>query len=126
MECGIVPEFEVFEMPEDLVQPTVAALRVFERSLNPAFLVVLRCGKCGGYGAQPVASRKKDRAFIGVQCTNDECKRTIKFGRPIDFEEATMPARLKHKPDSALEGKVKAEKRWTKLVFDITLEALDE
>lgn len=116
-------------LPEELVLPLLGSIRTIERTLNPAFKVVLTCQNCGGW-AKTVPSKKKKGQYIGIQCTGEDCGQTIKFEKPLDFRSASMPERLRDMPDSALiyEGydKPKVSKEWVKEVFEIMMDGLDE
>ena len=120
-----MPDFEVYELPEDLTMPLLAAVRLMERTINPAFSFVLRCLNCGEYQIKSVASKKDPKTIIGLQCHNDECKRTIKFARPLRWDADDLPERLRQQPVSALKepGKEKArvvtDPKWINDAFDI-------
>ncbi len=116
-------DFEVYEMPEELTMPLLAAVRLLERTLNPAFSFVLRCLSCGKYEVGPVASVKDEGSIIGLQCAS--CKRTIKFTRPLRFDADDFPDRLRKQPASALtepgkgKAKVTMDPKWLNDAFDL-------
>lgn len=119
-------ERTIWVMPKDWVMNFVAAWRVFERTLNPAFYFLLQCGKCKLINKQiRVVKSVKTNELIGMECTN--CGQTIKFGRKIGLDSEDFPTRLAPVPDSVLidpDGEVaeadpKADlSLLTKLVFD--------
>lgn len=79
----------------------VAAWRVFERTLNPAFYFIIKCGKCGQNGtAQFVKSTTMAGTLIGMECSN--CGQTLKFARKIGLNDPDFPSRLEPKPQSVL------------------------
>lgn len=116
-------ELEVWTLPEDLVLPLIAAWRVMEKSLNPAFSFPMKCSKCGklsdankNQGPQFTRSKKERNGFpiiIGIKCQTENCTMVIKFERPISPGDPDFPQRLKRYPASALtdpegaEGSVK-------------------
>ena len=118
-------DFEVYELPEDLTMPLLAAVRLMERTINPAFSFVLRCLNCGEYRVKAVASKKAAKTIIGLQCFNPECKRTIKFVRPLSWDADDFPERLRQQPPSALKepdkskAKVVTDPKWIDDAFDI-------
>ena len=120
-----MPEFEVYELPEELTVPLLAAIRLMERTINPAFSFVLRCLNCGEYVIKSVKSKKDPSSIIGLQCHNTECKRTIKFARPLRLDADDIPERLRQQPASALKepgkakAKVKTDPKWIDDAFDI-------
>lgn len=117
--------FEVFELPEELTIPLLAAIRLMERAVNPAYQFVLRCGNCGNYIIRPVGSVKGDGKIIGLQCFDQECKRTIKFAKPLDWTADDLPERLRHQPATALtepgksKAKVVADPKWIADAFKL-------
>lgn len=93
----------VYEMPEDWTTNFVAAWRVFERTLNPAFGFLLKCGNCGALGKPEidfVMSKKNEKAVLGIECS--KCLTTIKFNGTIDPTQQSFPKRLLTKTKSVL------------------------
>lgn len=93
----------LFEMSRQWVLPFVASWRTFEKTLNPAFYFVLRCGECGAFGSdfiKTIKSKKKGSAILGLQCT--ECQQTLKFEGLADPDADDFPQRLRNTPLSAL------------------------
>ena len=93
---------KIFILPKQWVYPFVSAFRVFERTLNPAFVFKLRCSACPGEGTDIdfVMSVKNPKAIIGLECK--KCLQTVKFESPIDPDDDDFPARLLTKPTTAL------------------------
>ncbi len=94
----------VYLLPKRWVIPFLAAYRVMERSLNPAFTFILRCAKCGKMGGDKVKyvmSRKNPEAIIGLQCEN--CGQTVKLEGMIDPKSKGFPKRLRKEHPSVLE-----------------------
>lgn len=92
----------VYEMPNEWVETFAAAWRVMEKSLNPAFWFLMKCGKCGEIGDKHidfVKAKKKKGAILGMQC---ECGQTIKFVGYLNPASDTFPARLRKKTKSVL------------------------
>jgi hypothetical protein len=118
-------QFEVYELPEDLTMPLLAAVRLLERSINPAFSFVLRCLNCSQYRVKPVASASGDGSVIGLQCHNPDCLRTIKFLRPLRWDADDLPERLRQQPASALKApkdkkaKVTPAPEWIEDAFNL-------
>jgi hypothetical protein len=89
----------VFTMPKEWCYAFLAAWRTFERSMNPAFYFLIRCGNCGATGSpkvQPVKSKKKPTAVLGIQC--QQCKTALKFEGLIDSKADDFPQRLLNPP----------------------------
>ena len=120
----------VWLLPEDLVLPMLAAVRLLEKSMNPAFDFVLRCNQCGQMNVQSVASVKDKDVTIGIACNTEGCGEVIKFERKLDRNDSDFPARLQKVPDSALTppaGKTKkTSPKWIADAFRIVLGGDDE
>ena len=101
-------KLRLFELPEEYTDSFVAAYRVMEKTVNPAFYIVFHCAKCGASKAQFVHSVKNESVIIGIQCRSPGCGQTIKFMRPIDRHAPDFPDRLKDYPKSALESENQA------------------
>ena len=120
-------ELTVWGLPEELVLPLLAAVRLMERTINPAFDFVLRCNKCGGMEVESVQSVKDDGTTIGIRCKADGCGQVIKFGRKLDKTAPDFPARLLAIPDSALTApgddkpRLTPNKKWTQDAFTLVL-----
>lgn len=120
-------KLEVWTLPEDLVLPLLAAVRLMERTINPAFDFIFRCNKCGEMDVKEVKSAKGDGTTIGIRCEADGCGQVIKFGRKLDLNASDFPARLKSSPDSALvppgeeKSKVTASNKWIQEAFTLVL-----
>ena len=95
-------DLQVWTLPEEMVIPLLAAWRLLERGINPAFDFLMRCNKCGEMGAESVQSVKNDGSFIGIRCKTEGCGQVVKFGRPMSVEDSDMPERLKTSPKSVL------------------------
>lgn len=99
-------ERKVHTMPKQWGYPFAAAWRVFERTLNPAFIFLIKCTNCGSTGPPSIGfvmSKKKPKAMLGLECGN--CLQTVKFSGLIDPEAEDFPARLLTKPGTVLDGK---------------------
>lgn len=121
------PKLRVWTMPGELAIPFLAAVRLMERTVNPAFDFLLRCNHCGGTTVKAVRSVKKAHVLIGFQCQNDDCKEVVKFAEPIDFKSSTFPARLKDQPDSAIippasSKTSKPDTKWIDEAFKLVME----
>lgn len=95
-------ELHVWTLPEEMVIPLLAAWRLLERGINPAFDFLMRCNKCGKMSAETVRSIKDDTAFIGIRCKTEGCGQVVKFGRQMRIDDPDMPERLKTPPKSVL------------------------
>lgn len=122
----------VWTLPEELVIPFLAAVRMMERTVNPAFDFLLRCNACKQIMVKPVRSVKDKNSIIGFQCGIEDCGQTIKFGRKMNFKAPDFPTRLYGVPESGLiepEGiwaKVKPDPNWVDDAFKILMEEGDE
>ncbi len=103
-------ERKIFILPKQWAYPFISAFRVFERTLNPAFVFKLRCTACDGQGTDIdfVMSVKNPKAVIGLECK--KCLQTVKFESPIDANADDFPARLLTKPTTVLEHEGKPRK----------------
>lgn len=120
-------ELTVWTLPADLVIPFLAAVRLMERTANPAFDFLMRCNSCKQVNVRAVRSVKDPHSIIGYQCQVEECGTTIKFERKLDFRAPDFPARLKDVPESALveptnvKPKVTPDPKWIDEAFEIVM-----
>lgn len=120
-------KLRVWKLPAELSIPYLAAFRLIERSVNPAFDLILRCNNCGGMNNAVVSSVNRKSKKIGIQCSNKNCGQTLKFEEPIDVEAKGFPDRLRKAPESALvppkgAKKTKPDPEWTDEVFGIVFD----
>lgn len=95
----------IWTLPTRWGLPFLAAWRTFEKTINPAFVFIIRCANCGASGKDRVRfvkSVKTPSAVIGIECNS--CKQTLKFEDGIDSEAPDFPDRLRGpRADSILE-----------------------
>lgn len=96
---------KLYTLPEEWSYPLVASWRVFEKTLNPAFFFILRCGNCEEMNSDFVYSVKSNEVAIGIQCQTEGCGQTLKFDGKIDANADDFPERLRApRPSSVLTG----------------------
>ena len=122
-EFGDMSKLRVWLMPKDWVINFIAAWRVFERTMNPAFHFLIKCANCGAIGqVEMVHSKNEEGMLIGMQCLTDDCGQTLKFGRKIGVNSPDFPERLAEVGESVLTDPQGEEAAGTNLDVELMTE----